>query len=140
MWFTLKEKDISTFHRVNNFDAYTFNLFVKANGFNRWTQPGSQDYKRFLTNGRDTTGFPHISKECPPFMDHARAFKNTETGIVCMVYQPYEPVDNVREAVKDWVIGGGLEAEVYDPEYSWYYPGHTCLVVIHLPGVEIKLR
>ena len=44
---------------------------------------------------------------------------------------------SIQEKVETWAEKNGLEAEVYDAAHSWYYPGRTCFIVIHLPRVSI---
>lgn len=140
MWYQLTPDNIKRFHGTDKFDPEMFRSFVEVNGFTRYTQPGDQDWKRFLKHGRDTYGFPHLITECPPEMDHARAFKNTLTNTICLTYQPYNDTDDTRSVAVRWATSRGLEVEVYDPSFSWYYPRSTCLVIIHLPGVTISLK
>lgn len=138
MWNNTRE-NIQRFHCGQYFDTARFMDFIDKNGFNRYSMTVQTDYKRFLQTGRALYGYPHIIREYPPYMDHGRSFKNTTTGAVCIVSQPYREATEIEAQVKAWAAERGIEADVYDASHSWYYPGHTCLIVFHLPGVGITV-
>lgn len=138
MWYKITDDLLRRIKGGDKSDLDMLRRFVAANGFTRYSRVGAQDWGRFLRYGRDMFGYPHIVTECPPYMDHERTFKNTRTGTVCLTYQPYEHA--VGSEIIAWAKERGLVAEIHAPLHSWYYPGWTSLVVIHLPGVEIKLE
>lgn len=65
----------------------------------------------------------------PPHIDHAAASKAAD-GKYRLTYQPYQDPDVICGEVEAWAKKKGLKVTVYGKECSWYYPGHTCLVVV----------
>lgn len=118
-------------------DMDILNRFVSVNEFDTihsyW-----QGYaiKNVLAKGA-FSGMPSDKKNDPPHLDHSKLFKSSKTGVCCLTYNPYESAESIRSEIEQWAINNDLEAEIYDSAYSWYYPHHTCFVVIHLPGDTI---
>ena len=139
MWYQLTSDVIHQFHGGKEFDPKRLKAFVEANGFTRYCQPGRQAYHKFLTTGRNTGGYTQINYELPPAFDHGRAFKNTRTGVVCVVSQPYNYLHTVAEECKLWAKERGIAVDLYDSDKSWYYPGSTCLIIWHLSEVPVLL-
>lgn len=140
MWYKLSESKIQRFHAGKFFNSEMFRAFTVVNRFNRYSFPGDQDYARYLKTGRSLCGYPHVFTSVPPYMDHARSFKNTASGVICLAYQPYRMPSEIEMEVNNWADKRGLIADIYDKRFSWYYPGGTCLVIIHLPGTSIFLK
>lgn len=140
MWNKLTEEVVRRFHEGDKFDIYKLDDFIKLNGFTRYSLPGDQDFKRYLATGRSMRGYPHIIGESPPYVDHSRCFKNTKTGTTCLTYQPYEDPIKIETKIKQWAHEWELQTEIYEASYSWYYPGRTCLVILHLPGASIIIK
>lgn len=139
MWYKLSPEVIKRLHDGKEFNPRALKRFVELNGFTRYCRPVPQDFARFLKTGRSTYGYPHIISEYPPATDHARVFKNTLTGTVCMVSQPYNRLQSITDEAELWAQEHGLIVDLYDTDRSWYYPGSTCLIIWHLPGVQIKV-
>jgi len=114
--------------------------FLNANGFNRMhSYQAGMNVTRVLSSGGFYGMSSYISDD-PPYLDHKQYFKNSSTGLCCLTYNPYQYADEIRAEVEQWALANGLEAEVYDAAHSWYYPGNTCFVVIHIPGEKIVLE
>jgi len=142
MWHKLTDQSIKNFHDSKYFNEELLRDFISANGFTRYSFFSTErDYKKYLESGRATCGYRH-EPEALPYVDHARSFKDTKSGKVCITYQPYQNPSDIEAEVKHWATRHGLETEVYDKSHSWYYPDEfgTCLVIVHLPGVEIELK
>ena len=117
--------------------------FVKPNGFTKimeFYNPYLPKLKRILETGRMPGRFheeEYISRYDAPFLDHARLYKNPETGVTCLVYFPYQEVKDIKKDVCQWAESRGLKAKVY--KYSWYHEW-TCMVVISLPDVNVVVQ
>ncbi len=69
----------------------------------------------------------HECDGCPiPRLDHGEAW-GIGSDVKAIVFHPY---DSPGEELFSWCEGRGLWGDVYDRHYSWYWPGHTYLVVI----------
>ena len=139
MWYRLTDDRINHFHEGKQFNPDMLKAFVRANGFDMTTFSWPKDYAKLLRDGRFPHHYRNIEQNMPPYLDHARIFKNTDTGLMCITYQPYKEACENISTIEQWATNNGLKADVYSPARSWYYPGATCLVVIHLPEVNIKL-
>lgn len=97
------------------------------------------DLPRYLRTGRRYYVPGAFSRgargELPPRMDHAAMFKS-RSGKCWLTYQPYYDAADTRLLVEDWAERHGLRAVVYEKDESWYYPGHSCLVVIDAPDEQ----
>lgn len=138
-WFNVTSRDVKI-HGNSTFNKDMFKSFITANGFTKFAFESNQDYKRFLQTGGNMHIYPHVTTETPPYSDHMRAFKNTNTGVICIISQPYCSAEYVTAECSEWADKRGISADIYSSEYSWYYPGHTCVIVWRLPDVEIKLN
>ena len=127
------------YHHKGYADMTMLRRFVDANGFNRMHgyQSGENIHSILKNGGFYGRVFSHDNN--PPYVDHTQFFKNSMTGVCCLTYNPYKNADVIRDEVVQWAVANGLGAEVYSSEHSWYYPGHTSFVVIHLPGDKILL-
>lgn len=72
-----------------------------------------------------------------PFLDHGRYFRG-EHGTI-LAYHPYEAWCDVKPVVEEWAGKWGYIAHVLPPNASWYYPGGTCLVIVHRPEIQVVL-
>lgn len=116
------------------------NEFVELNGFNRVATPRDcERLKRVFETGRIDVGYYDMRPDRPPYQDHAILFKNTKTGLMCMVFHPYRDPETIRSEIEAWAEERELRAEIFEKECSWYYPGHTALVIISLPGAIVLL-
>lgn len=146
-----KTADLSTIYHGKNSVLEWLEEFCKVNEFTTRAQEcGGEVYHNVAKVIR--TGmisyYSGRTYEQPPYIDHANYFKNPKTGLVCLTYNPYQsaktletshpesPFDDRRKSVYEWAEENGLYAELYD--YSWYFPGATCFVVISAsPGSVI---
>ena len=142
-WFKTTPTEIRGIYHSDQSDFERLEAFIKANGFNRMHGWNTGDKVEkiirsgsLVSNGRFECTYP----KKPPYIDHPRYFKNTQTKVCCLTYSPYYDADDIREEISEWANSLGLKAEVYDSSESWYSPGNTCFVVISLPEVEIKLK
>ena len=108
-------------------DVPLFDRWARITGADLYTLENPNDVIRYLQCGGH--GY-HFNPERPPHTDHARLFKNSRSGNVWFVSQPYDRAHEIREEVTAWAEERDLHADVYDTEHSWYYPGETCLIVI----------
>jgi hypothetical protein len=60
-------------------------------------------------------------------LDHPEWWKDAQGGFIFTAH-PYDLSD--LEALFKWGGANGISVEVYNPRYSWYYPGHTQLIVL----------
>jgi len=134
-WEKTDNKSIQgIYHDKNLSDMVMLRRFVEINGFDRMhSYHDGLDIQSILKTG-GFYGREYTPKNRPPHIDHPKLFKNTSTGLCCLTYNPYKNADRIRSEIELWASAHRLEAEVYDSSHSWYYPGHTCFVVIHLPG------
>lgn len=114
------------------------NEFIRKNNLVSYFQTNMQDWKRFFTYGRNTFGFPKIQTERMPHSDHFMAYKS-RNGTVLYVSQPYQSPNGIENELKEWAQRRGLAVEIYNSEYSWYNPGETCLIILHLPGITVEV-
>lgn len=141
MWYKLSNKKINRFYVGNKFNPQMFRSFVEANKFNRFTYSAFQNHREFMETGRNTYK-RNVPFDYPPYVDHSVAFKSTSTGAVCLTYQPYADYPDAYKILPEvewWAKERGIQADIYNPEYSWYYPYVTSLIVIHLPGIKISV-
>lgn len=126
----------------NKSDFTMLEAFLKANNFDRMhTWGGGDQVETVLKSGTFASSKRRfVDEKNPPYIDHAKYFKSTVTGICCLTYNPYYDADHIKPEVIAWATSLGLKAEVYDSSKSWYYPDSTCFVVISLNGIEIKLK
>lgn len=112
--------------------------FCKANGFTRAAHYNNQRViEKILKSGTFSSYIGGLEQEKVPYLDHAIIYKNPKTKTCCLVYIPYNDADDIREEVVQWAKNKGLKADVY--EHSWYEEA-TCLVIVSLPNVSIKLQ
>ncbi len=122
-------------------DPERLKQFIQINGFDQvaLARDGAA-LKWIFENGRMPRGRVYIEQDPVPYQDHARLFKNTQTGLICLVFHPYRDPDQIGPELEGWAEKHGLVADIYGREYSWYYPGRTALVVISLPGVLVNVQ
>ena len=140
MWYRLSEYAINHFHEGKQFNPDMFKDFVRANKFNMATFSSPIDYAKLLKDGRFPKSYSCLEWNSPPYIDHARIFKSTKTGVMCLTYQPYKEAVENRFNIEQWANDNGLKAEIHGSECSWYYPGETLLIVVHLRDIEISLK
>lgn len=115
-------------------------LFLRANQFDKMHSLGAgTDIVRMLQTGQ-IRSYGDLRTVRPPYRDHVKFYKSSSTGICCMTYAPYVNAAEILPEVQQWAMENGVEADVYDSSCCWYYPGAACFVVIHLPGVRIRLK
>ena len=139
-WDRLTENKIQHFHDGKQFNSNMFKAFVKVNKFDKASFAWPKNYAKQLKDGRFPHYYRNIEQNIPPYIDHARIFKNTETGAMCLTYQPYREAVESVQAIEQWANGNELKADIYSPEYSWYYPGETLLIIIRSTDTEISLK
>jgi hypothetical protein len=122
-------------------DINMLNEFIKLNNFTKYISfcNESRSLKRLFETGIDTYE-KNNTYELPPKLDHSFIFKNTRDGICCLVYQPYFEDTDIRAEVKDWANKHELKASVYSSKYSFYYPHATCVVIISLKDIDIRIN
>lgn len=111
--------------------------FISENGFNRVASyNGAKSIEMILRSGTFSSCYTphHQGYEDIPYLDHALIYKNSKEKISCLVYQPYQDADNIREEVEKWAESKGLKA--YITEKHWYNEG-TCEVFIMLSKVSV---
>ena len=125
-WFSLREyrRYLKTLRAS---DPRIFERWVNENGIDKYTGAAPCDLARYLKHGGRGC---RLNLERPPCTDHARLFKNSKTGKVWFVSQPYDSPKDAMQQVLPWAKEKGLTATVYSPNASWYNPGSTCLIVI----------
>mgnify|MGYP001014085400 CR=1 FL=1 len=143
MWKKLSPETAHAVHAAKEFRPELLRKFIDANGFTRYCLPGPFNWKRLFETGRcyfESSWGANLREIYPVWMDHARVFKNAETGVVCLVAQPYAAsLKSLAEQVIPWAHRHGLDASIFTPEHSWYYPGGTFLVVVYRPFAPISL-
>ncbi len=132
-WYSVKS-DIDYYSKDHVCNVDVLKGFCELNGFTKLTGV-TRHYNplKVLQTGKMTFTFDIFEV---PYLDHARYFKNTKTGVCCLVYHPYQKVSSIQNIVGEWAYCRGMKAEFYD--YSWYYPGRCCCVIISLPGTVIE--
>lgn len=109
--------------------------FIETNGFTKALRYCNEDgIVEILKEGTFESYNYGKSKENVPYLDHAIIYKNTDTNACCLVYLPYEKVEDIRAEVAKWAESKGLKAEFY--EHSWYND-KTCTVIISPHNVNI---
>ena len=139
-WTTINRNFMKQIYSCEHSDKEMLLDFINVNGFSKMkAYESGQSIRKVLKQG-GPSDISDILDIIPPFLDHSQYFKNANSEVACLTYNTYENIDNVRKALTEWTEKKGLEFEVYEPKHSWYYPKNTCFVVIHLPGVVIKLK
>lgn len=138
MWKKINGQVVQNFHSGAYYQPPVLQKFIAQNHIVRYFVTSEQDWARFFKFGRDTFGFPHIVTERMPFSDHSSAFK-TKSNTVCYVSQPYENAKKINPMLNKWAADRGLAVDIYEAEHSWYYPGCTCLIVLHLPDSRFEV-
>lgn len=120
-----------------------FNDFVISNGFSELRVGTPNNMKLFLEKGKDSSkeysAFYYLNR----YVMKAMCFRNRYDNKQCIILQPYtywESLELIRADIASWAKEYDIKAVVYDSRYSWYYPGMTILIVISLPGVDIKVK
>ena len=122
-WFNLDEYRSSLLPKS---DLRLFNRWASSVCVDKYTYHNPADLIRYLQGEWRGSRY---NPERPPCTDHARLFKNSRTGKIWFVSQPYDYMEAVAEEVTPWAAEHGLSVTVYPKDLSWYYPGETCLVV-----------
>lgn len=132
-WYSVKS-DIDYYSKKLLCDVDALKKFCELNGFTKLTGV-TRNYNplKVLQTGKMIFTFDIFEV---PYLDHARYFKNTKTGFCCLVYHPYQKVHWIQNTVEGWAHAHRLKAELYD--YSWYYPGRCCCVIISMPDAVIE--
>jgi len=128
------------------FNADGFDLFTKKNGFTRYALPGRASLPGALKYHWRLDRYRYGYKRRPS-MDHAVIFRNPVTGVNMLVFHPYinphlsvsDALQEIKAGLQEWAEKRGLKVEVYDPSFSWYYPGQTALVVISRQNYQIQV-
>ena len=137
-WINTTEINLFNIYHGEFSDFNILKKFINDNGFNKMNYYlYHRPVKEVLTAGGFYASATHDNRCRPPYIDHARYFKNTKTGTCCLTFNPYQTVEAIREEVDYWCFKNGLVAE-YSAQ-SWYYPGSTCFVVIHLPEKKVHI-
>jgi hypothetical protein len=115
-------------------------FFISSNGFNRFSYQLSWNLKKVLDTGQNTC-LKRVEKSLPPYRDHDRLFKNTKTGLICFVSQPYLDYDFSNKSLecKDWAKKNKIKIEIYDSSYSWYN-SITNLIIYSNMNSKIKVK
>lgn len=69
-----------------------------------------------------------------PYLDHGIIYKNPKNKKMCLVFQPYYPVEMIKDRIQKWADSEGLQAVL--TENHWYNKS-TCEVFIFLKDAEI---
>lgn len=138
MWNKVTKFTEYKMHVHSNKSPEMLREFLKQNDIAKFMHvSNSKDWKKFLETGRKNIAPLGEADKCKmPYTDHARAFKTT-TGKVCFISQPYKEVEIIRTELKTWAEERQLEVDIYDASHSWYSPGETIVIVLHLPEVSI---
>ena len=127
----------------DKFNKTAFHDFISANGFHKIKAGVPYNAKRFLESGIDRYKENSEYGSIGRYVMKGTMFRNHFENTNCFVLQPYtyyRPLDIIRSEIMSWAKKHGVQAVVYDSRYSWYYPGMTILIVISLPGVDIKVK
>lgn len=136
-WESTKGDNLKQIYHTSDSDFSVLKKFVEANHFDRFASFSHYyDVHKVLTNG-GFYGRLVFEIEKPPFHDHLVYFKDSKHKITCLTYSPYQEASEIEDEVKQWAEEKGMAAEVYDSSKSWYYPNHTCFVVLHLKGTTV---
>lgn len=138
-WFNTTEKNIQRIFHRNNSRFDMLRRLIEVNGFNKMAFFHGYDdnVPTIIKHGKQSSRYnPVRDKARAPYQDHSTYFKNTKTGVCCLIYAPYYNADDIRKEVEEWAEKWGLKADVYDAE-KCYYSKDTCLVVIHLPATNV---
>ena len=122
-----------------NWDFLAPQSFLAKNRFTRVASyNGVKSIEKILKTGTFASCYTPNNKgyEDIPYLDHTLIYKNPSDKITCLVYQPYQNADEIRDEVCQWAESKGLEARVED--LHWYNEA-TCVVLVYCKGKRIQL-
>ena len=121
-------------------DMKIFDKWVEGKDISTWSSSRYQNIPKYITIGKDTTGYKNSIINEPPYVDHVSIFKSSKNKKIWMTYQPYLLKSEIEKEIQDWVDEYGLIANVYESDKSWYSPNDTCLVVITTKWMWIIIK
>lgn len=140
-WQSVKSYRICKYY--DKFNAEAFYNFISVNEFYKIKKGLPYNMKQFLETGKDRYKESNDFKQIGRYVMKGIMFRNHIENINCVIMQPYtylKPLDIIRSEVMSWADEYNIQAVVYDSRYSWYYPGMTILIIISMPGTEIKVK
>lgn len=121
--------------RLPNASVEVFDCWTRITGADLYTWENPNDLIRYLQCGGH--GY-HFNPERPPCTDHARLFKNSRSGEVWFISQPYDYFGDILQQLTPWLYEHHLTGEIYGPRHSWYCPGSASLIIIKGDGKNGK--
>ena len=114
-----------------HFDRELFEEWIEGKGIVTWMQGiKDHDVPNLLHTGRNNIGNPSLKSNYPPNLDHAIFFKATTPLKVWLVFHSYCDIESIRKEIEEWTVKNGLKVNFYDRNKSWYWKGHTTMIVI----------
>lgn len=120
---TIKQKA----YRCKDTNYELFDEWAKGKGITHW----ADRYSNYQTH------FPNLDYLMLPMIDHVLFFKNDVTKELRMTSQPYCTFETNREEILKWCEDNNMVFEFFDGSKSWYYPGHTSLIIFKHKNIKI---
>ena len=106
--------------RLPNASVEVFDCWTRITGADLYTWENPNDLIRYLQCGGH--GY-HFNPERPPCTDHARLFKNSRSGEVWFISQPYDYFGDILQQLTPWLYEHHLTGEIIRVDKSHYHKG-----------------
>lgn len=135
-WIEINEDNLKRLASTGFSDYKTLKEFVVLNGFDEMCNVRAEDPAATIRTGEHKASFI-IGMDGMEF-DHPCYFRNSKDGRICLTYNPYGLLFEVRRKAEAWAGQNGLKAKVSNQ--SWYYPQRTVFAVIYRPGENVWVK
>lgn len=101
-------------------------------------ESGARNFYKFLACDRSYNAGLGLF-DSPPCSDHALVFWQRGTTRRLCVFHPYVYSPEQERELARWCRMRNLTYQIYPEQYSFYYPGHTKLVLVMAKGIWLAV-